>query len=475
MCRYALLVASWLLLLVGSAASAAEPLPTGPQSWSVMVRVPSAVRLAVRVRTEGCSGSTGLTATLRGTAVLAARLSPGGPPVTYRASRSVPPGRARLILSAGADLPSCGRTISIVRLGFVAAGRGARTAVRWTAIPKHVFLLTAGPAHTPQSPSTPASLPRSAPGAAVPTVIEGSAVRTEVLDPAQSLYASTLIKTVGSITPENELKWDAVEPAQGAFDFSTADRLVQWARTNGKQIRGHTLVWHNQLPAWLTSRSWSADDLRSVLKSHIQTVVGHYKGQVGEWDVVNEPFNSDGTMRHGIWLDTLGPDYIADALRWAHEADPSALLLINDYGNERFNAKSDALLALATQLKQSGVPLDGVGFQMHVQTNYFPTTAELLSNMQRFAQLGLHVEVTEMDVRTSTTPGSTAQKVAAQADVYRQAAAACQALNACTRFTTWGITDAITWLGSGEMPLLFDASYQPKPALAALKETFQPR
>lgn len=147
------------------------------------------------------------------------------------------------------------------------------------------------------------------------------------------------------------MKWYATEPQQGVFDFSKGDEIVNLARANHQKVRGHTLVWHSQLPGWLTGREWTADELRAVLKNHIQKEVRHYRGKVFAWDVVNEAFNEDGTYRETVFYKTLGPGYIADALRWARQADPKAKLYLNDYNIEAVGPKSDAYFRLAKELK----------------------------------------------------------------------------------------------------------------------------
>ena len=145
-----------------------------------------------------------------------------------------------------------------------------------------------------------------------------------------------------------------------------------------------------------------AATLEPVLKQYVQTVVAHYRGKVDSWDVVNEPLNDDGTMRQNLWYRVIGPDYIALALQWARQADPNVELFINDYGAEKPSAKRDGLLRLVNDLRSRGVPLDGVGFQSHFTTSWFATRAELTGTLQQFARLGLHVEITELDVATQS-------------------------------------------------------------------------
>jgi endo-1,4-beta-xylanase len=270
----------------------------------------------------------------------------------------------------------------------------------------------------------------------------------------------------GQITPGNSMKWDATEPQQNQFGYAQGDAVVSFARTHGQIVRGHTLVWHNQLPGWLTGGSWSATQLTSILQNHIANVAGHYKGQVYAWDVVNEPFNEDGTYRTSLWYNTLGSGYIATALRAARAADPDAKLYINDYNTEGAGAKSDAMYALVKSLKAQGVPIDGVGFQGHLAVQYgFPSGMQ--ANLQRFADLGLDVAITELDVRM-VLPAD-ASKLATQATYYSDATKACVAVTRCVGITIWDYTDKYSWVPgtfSGEGSALpWDENLTAKPSV----------
>lgn len=186
------------------------------------------------------------------------------------------------------------------------------------------------------------------------------------------------------------MKWDATEPARGQFSYTKGDAVVDFAGRHGQSVRGHTLVWHNQLPGWVSSLP--ADQTRSAMETHIANVAGHYQGEVYAWDVVNEPFNEDGTFRSSPFHAAMGKDYITYALRAAKAADPDAKLYLNDYNIEGFGAKSDAMYDLVRELKAQGVPLDGVGFQAHLAVQYgFPDRMQ--ENLQRFADLGLDVAI----------------------------------------------------------------------------------
>ncbi|MFD5247404.1 endo-1,4-beta-xylanase [Amycolatopsis sp. NPDC058340] len=276
-------------------------------------------------------------------------------------------------------------------------------------------------------------------------------------------YRSVLTREFDNVTPENEMKWGVVEANRGQYNWSGADAIVDYAQRNGKSVRGHTLVWHSQLPGWVNNLS--AGDLRSVTQRHIATTMGRYKGKIRAWDVVNEMFNDDGTRRASVFQQKLGDGYVADAFRWARSADPSAKLYINDYNTEGLNAKSDALYNLVRTLTQQGVPIDGVGFQAHLATRYgFPGGYQ--ANLARFAALGVDVAITEADVRIPMPADST--KLNTQATYFKQLWDGCHAVARCVEFTTWGFTDRHSWVpdtfpGEGAA-CLFDPNLRPKPA-----------
>jgi endo-1,4-beta-xylanase len=242
-------------------------------------------------------------------------------------------------------------------------------------------------------------------------------------------------------------------------------------------VRGHTLVWHNQNAAWLTGGNFTPAHLAGILHDHIRTVVGRYAGQIYAWDVVNEAFNQDGTLRKTIWFDTPGiglegTAYIEQAFRWAHEADPRALLFYNDYGAEGINAKSDAIYAMARDFKSRGVPINGIGLQMHLTAN--PASVESMeANIRRITDLGLQVQYTELDVRLPVESGrANDDSLATQARIYADLVSLCLKFKLCTAIQTWGFTDAHSWI-PGQYPglgagLEFDAEYQPKPAYRAV-------
>lgn len=284
-------------------------------------------------------------------------------------------------------------------------------------------------------------------------------------------YLKLLGSEFGQTTPGNAMKWETTEPRRGVFDFTAAEQVMTFAKAHHQKVRGHTLVWHNQLPAWLTERSWTAGELRAVLKNHIQTEVRHFKGRVIHWDVVNEAFNEDGTYRETLFYKTLGPGYIADALRWAHETDPHAKLYLNDYNVDGIGPKSDAYYTLIKRLKADGVPVQGFGIQGHLALQYgFP--ADVRQNMQRFADLGVEVAVTELDIRMNLP--ATQEKLATQATWYADYVRACLEVDKCVGVTIWDYTDRYSWIPAvfpGEGAALpYDENLAPKPAYHAIRK-----
>jgi endo-1,4-beta-xylanase len=297
----------------------------------------------------------------------------------------------------------------------------------------------------------------------------GSALTASPLR-SNATYSSTAGAQFNSATPENEMKWDAVEPQRGSFNWSGADAIVAFAQANGQRVRGHNLVWHQQLPGWLTGGNFTAAQLTQIMQQHIATEAGRFAGRVSQWDVVNEPFNDNGTLRTSIWQQKLGSGYIATALRAARQADPAARLFLNDFNIEGVNAKSTAMLNLVTSLRSQGVPIDGVGLESHFVLGQVPSS--LQQNIARFTALGLSVEITELDVRM-TLP-STSAKLSQQASNYANVVNACLAVRGCTGITVWEFSDAFSWVpgafsGQGAADL-YDQSIAPKPAFTSVQQ-----
>lgn len=290
-------------------------------------------------------------------------------------------------------------------------------------------------------------------------------------------YRSLLIREFDTMVPENAWKFIYVHPTRGSYDFTDVDVLMAFAKEHNLKMRGHPLAWHLRNPKWVIEGDFSHDQWIEILREHIQTLVGRYQGQVYIWDVVNEAINRDGSLRDTIWLRNIGPEYIDLAFRWAHEADPKALLFYCDYGTEELGQKSDAVYDLVRGMLQRGVPLNGVGFQAHLGLSYAPKLDSLAKNLQRFGELGLEVQFTELDVKVQDGVGSWESRLKEQAKVYGGLLRTCLEAKTCTGFTTWGFTDRYTWIGDltglGEAPLIFDKSYRPKPAYFAMQEALK--
>jgi endo-1,4-beta-xylanase len=305
----------------------------------------------------------------------------------------------------------------------------------------------------------------------------GAAVESQRLREAP--FAKVLAENFNSLTPENEMKWAYVEPVAGQFAFRGGDALVAFAAQNDMLVRGHTLVWHTQLASWVGRLSGEA--LRAAMVAHVRGVVSHFKGKVAQWDVVNEAFadGDGGGLRTDSPFSALGPGFIEEALRAAHEADPEAILFYNDYEIEGPGAaKTEAVYKMVQGLKQAGAPIGGVGFQMHVDPRHWPPASAIRQNFERFAALGLAVEITEMDVPVGEIAGDRATKSAQQSTLTHDIVAACVAMPACSGVTFWGLTDRYSWLNDAHWgalrgrlphrPLPFDADYHPKPMAAAI-------
>lgn len=306
------------------------------------------------------------------------------------------------------------------------------------------------------------------------------------VDPAhfsEPEYAGTLAREFNMVEPENAMKRPHTEPAPGRFDFGPGDSVVSFAEAHQMKVRGHNLLWGIHNPAWLENGQFTPAELHDIMQRHITTVAGHFAGKVFAWDVVNEAFDKNGALADSIWFDRpgigladQGTAYIEQAFRWAHEADPKALLFYNDYAAEGLNAKSDAVYAMVKDFKRRGVPIGGVGLQMHLALTDAAKLSSLDANIRRLAELGLQVHITEMDVGLPVAADGQLRDPAdarRQADLYGLVARVCAADPGCTAFQTWGFTDKYSWIpafthGERGAGLLFDAAYEPKPSYSAV-------
>lgn len=292
----------------------------------------------------------------------------------------------------------------------------------------------------------------------------------------EAAYAETLAREFNLAEPENAMKFGPIHPGVSSYNFGPADAVVEFAQSHKMAVRGHTLMWHRQNPGWIAQLT--APQLAETLQEHIRTVVGRYAGKVFAWDVVNEAFNDDGTLRSSVWHDqpgigAAGTEHIERAFRSARDADPKALLFYNDYGAEPMNVKADAIYRMAQDFKKRGVPMDGVGLQMHFTTKA-PATDSIEANIKRLTELGLEVQITELDVRLPVNADgvASAEDLDRQARIYREVTAACLKFPKCTAIQTWGFTDKYSWIprafpGTGAA-LIFDTAYRPKAAYESM-------
>jgi len=272
-----------------------------------------------------------------------------------------------------------------------------------------------------------------------------------------------------------------VRSTPGTFDFSKADEIVRFAQAHGMKVRGHCLVWDHNNPQWLADGHFTSTQLSRLLQEHISREVKHYAGDVFAWDVVNEAMDENGKLKDSIWynrpgigLSDNGTAYIERAFRWAHEADPNALLYYNEAAGEGMNRKSDAVYAMAADFKKRGVPINGIGLQMHISDLDFDP-APLARNIARLSALGLQVHITELDVSLPVDSSGQfrSSDLQRQADIYRGIVRACLQNPGCTAIQTWGFTDKYSWIGSHSREtrgaaLPFDRAYKPKPAYSAV-------
>jgi endo-1,4-beta-xylanase len=333
----------------------------------------------------------------------------------------------------------------------------------------------------------------------------GAAINTAQITGQDARGDAIITTQFSSISPENALKWENVHPLPGKYDFTLADRYVSFGQQHHMWIVGHNLVWHSQTPAWVfhddQGHQLTRDALLARMRDHIHTVIGRYKGRIQSWDVVNEALNEDGTLRPSLWYRIIGPDYIAKAFEYAHDADPQAQLTYNDYNLEN-PAKRDGAVALVRKLKADGVPIDCVGIQDHDSLNW-PTSAQESAAISAFARLGVKVAISELDI--DVLPAATQQQTAdvslslaqnpklnpwpnglpdsVQQDLAKRYAALFGVFlkhrTEISRVTLWGVTDADSWKndwpvkGRTDYPLLFDREGKPKAAFYAVIQEAQ--
>lgn len=281
----------------------------------------------------------------------------------------------------------------------------------------------------------------------------GAAVSAGKLGDSQ--YTAILDREFNMVTAENEMKWDTTEPSRGSFNFGPGDQIANRAQSRGQRLRGHTLVWHAQLPGWVSAIR-DPNTLRSVMNNHITNLMNHYKGRIYAWDVVNEAFADccNGELRGSVFRDVLGSGFLEEAFRTARNVDPAAKLCYNDYNIEDWNsAKTQGVYRMVADFKARGVPIDCVGFQAHFGSGGPPSSFQ--TTLSNFAAQGVDVQLTELDIANAPATG------------YANTTRACLNVSRCTGITVWGIRDSDSWR-SGENPLLFDRSGNKKPAYDAV-------
>ena len=400
------------------------------------------------------TGSVGVVdARVRGACWLRVQLDGGHPRAVVlrrrwrdrRVHLSVPAGRHLLRLSVPARR-RCGATVDLLRL------RAAAPA----------------PAPAPADRPAPAPAPAPAPNGHVPL---GTAVQLGYLQKDAGYAAAVGSGIFSTFSPENELKMEWVQPDEGRWNFAPADALVDWAVAHRMSVRGHTLIFGKQTPSWV-GRLLFPKDVDQALQTEVRTVMGRYKANIHEWDVVNEAFDDYGHWRSNAFYNALGPAYVDHAFIAARQTDPTAKLYYNEYNADVANAKQAAVVKLVAHLASQHL-IDGVGLQLHTAIGHAPTHDALLATMKQYASMGLDVEITEMDVdaRGDGQAASLPDRLAQQAEVYRAAASACAESPNCKRFTVWGVGDKYSWLGADRVPLLLDANFQPKPALGVVRQT----
>jgi endo-1,4-beta-xylanase len=312
----------------------------------------------------------------------------------------------------------------------------------------------------------------------------GTAVDTPIFL-SNPLHNAIVAGEFSMITPANSMKMNVIQPAQGTFDFTDTDALFGWAQTNGLEFRGHPLVWHTQAPSWLTSATFDRDQMIAIMYAHIDALVGHYVGKFPYWDVVNEAIDqADGVwgFRPTIWHDRIGPDFMDLAFKRARAADPNAKLFYNDYNIEQMgNPKADKVFEVIKDLKARGIPIDGVGLQGHYYvepsgntSSGVPKMQAIRDNMARYNEIGVEVQLTEVDFRIGKPNDETKTQV--QSKFYAELLQACIDAPNCSHFTVWGLSDLDSWVPSTfaeyDYAHIFDNKLVAKAGYLALSQVF---
>ncbi|KAF9878935.1 putative endo-1, 4-beta-xylanase [Colletotrichum karsti] len=284
----------------------------------------------------------------------------------------------------------------------------------------------------------------------------------------------------GQTTPTNGQKWLFTEPEPGVFNFTEGEIVSSIAKENGQLLRCHALVWHSQLAPWVETTEWTPEELTEMIVRHIENVAGHWKGRCYAWDVVNEALEEDGSWRQSVFYNVLGEDYIKLAFRTAARVDPDAKLYYNDYNLETVSPKSEGAKRIVKMLQDDGIRVDGVGLQAHHVAHRAPTLDQQIDVIRSYAELGVEVAYTELDVRIELPVNET--NLEWQRKAYESAVGACVQVEACIGITIWDFYDPFSWVpytfeGEGAALLWFeDFSKHPayEGALGALKNKTAP-
>ena len=300
---------------------------------------------------------------------------------------------------------------------------------------------------------------------------------------SNSAYRQIVVEQFNRITPGNAFKPDALQPLENNFSFEIADSLVAFANANGKQIHGHTLLWHNQLPSWMNSFSGNRDEWILMMETHIKTVVTHFGNQVKSWDVVNEAFEDNGDFRENIWYQNIGEAYLKLAFELAHEANPDAILFYNDFNIAAKTKKCEAILNHFKKLKNEGVPVHGIGLQLHV-FNATPSEDKIKNAVKAIANEGFQIHFSEIDISMNLSGGNmklTDNKLQKQGERMKLLTDIFQTIPENQQFgmTIWGVSDLDSWIPSffdrEDYPLLYDENYKPKPMYCGFLEGLMER
>jgi endo-1,4-beta-xylanase len=290
-------------------------------------------------------------------------------------------------------------------------------------------------------------------------------------------YRDLIAKEFNLLTPESCLSWKYIHPEKEKFDFEKPDALIDFALENNMDVTGIPLVWHLESPEWLENGDFDSEELEEILKNHIETVVNRYSGRIDTWNVVNEAVNDDGELRKNLWLETIGEKYIEKSFRWAAEHS-DAELFYNDYGLPYDEEKRERVYQLLSKLLDKGVPIDGIGIQMHF-IGIRATSDEVAETIQRFQELGLEVRMTEMDIayQKDEAPANIGEE---QAKYYGEVFQTCLE-NGITSLSIWGVRDNESWINHfrdydqkyTDRPLLFDKNGNKKKAYSEVKKELQ--